>query len=93
MGFVDRHLLRVTVNGRAGRKHQVPDACAHHRLEQRQGGGDVVLVVLGGRGNRLADLDERRKVKHGIELILVEQGVQRGLIGNVQCRPLDAGAR
>ncbi|MNR41334.1 hypothetical protein D3C85_1597110 [compost metagenome] len=93
MRFVDRHVLRVAVNGCAGRKHQVPDTGIHHGLQEGKGGCDIVLVILAGHADRLAHLDERGKVEHRIEVADAEQHIQGRFVGNVEPGPLDAGAR
>ncbi|MNV56264.1 hypothetical protein D3C71_1485370 [compost metagenome] len=92
MRFVDRHVVRVAVNGRAGRKHQVPDTGIHHGLQEGKGGRDIVLVILAGHADRLAHLDERGKVEHGVETANTKQHIQGGFVGDVQFHPLDAGA-
>jgi hypothetical protein len=53
---------------------------AFHRREQADGVSHVVLIEAERKPDRLANLDERREVQHGVKSSEREEAVQKDLV-------------
>ena len=56
---------------------------AQHGLKYHPRSIDVHVVILGGRGHRLAHIGERSKMHHGIDMISNERPVEGQAIPHI----------
>ena len=82
--------LRETVDGSGGGEDDVLAAVLLHDLEEDEGAGDVVVVILEGLGDGLAHSLEARKVDDAVDLVLGEDLLEAVAVEQVA---LDEGDR
>lgn len=71
--LVDWAVVWLAENRGGGGEDKPLAVVTHHRIEQVERVGDVVMVVLLRMIDRLADLDEGGEVEYAVEAVLGEQ--------------------
>lgn len=67
VALVYGRVLRIAKSGGGGREDETLHTRRAHCVQQMQGVGDVVGIVLGRLLDRFAHLDKRRKVHHRVK--------------------------
>ena len=81
--FVERKILRVTIDGGAAAEHESSGVCGTHGLKQADGARDVILIVVDRLLYRLAHCLQARKVDHCIDAVIVERLFKRGRVAHI----------
>jgi hypothetical protein len=76
--FLNRNGFRLAIDGSGGRKDQPSGTRSQHRLKKRKSGCGVVAEEDFGPHHRLAGLNKRGKVKHGVEGLAFAPGRFKG---------------
>src|SRR6056297_2894599 len=83
MRFLNEFRHGFAEDRRGRREHQLLDAVALHRLQQRDRAGHVIVVILQRLHDRFANQRLGAEMHHGIESALREKGIQCRAIANV----------
>ena len=80
----DGHPLRLPVGGGGGGEDDLVHPVLHHGLQEHHGAVEVVVIVLQRVGHALPHLGGGGEVDHALDVLRLEQGVQRPLVPDVQ---------
>ena len=81
--LANRNLLRFAVDGAGAREHDGGGVGVEHRPQQREGAGDVVVVIFLGVDHRFPDIGAGREVQHGRDIVGEHRLAQRGVVTDV----------
>ncbi len=85
----DGEVKRSPVDSSCGGEDEVERVGLNHGLEKRESAKEIFLVIEGGVGDRVADIDERSEVDDGFRAVVVEGADKGSFIFQVG---LDVGA-
>ena len=83
--------MRIAVDRCRGTEDQPVDAGLGHRLEQGEGTGDIVAVIVQGALNRLADGLQSREMNDAIDRIFAEYPAGRPALSRMSPSTVTSG--
>ena len=83
MTLWNRHGLRLAIHGRCRRENEPRNFVLEHHAQQSECAQRVVIEILLGNLDRLARLNQRSEMHHGIEAMSGEERIERGFVPGV----------